>query len=81
MKYQGNDNSGKPKADYVAKLAGMADSELLDEAKKNIWLSAYARNNPRSDYHWRADACYDESQRRGKPEIYQRAYDYNVRSA
>lgn len=81
MKYKGNDNSGKPKADYVAKLAGMDDAALLDEAKNKIWLSAYANNNPRSDYHWHADACYDECQSRGKPEIYQRAYGYNVRNA
>lgn len=40
-----------------------------------IWLSAYADSNPRSDYHWQADACYDEARRRGKPELYQQAWD------
>lgn len=66
-KYTGNDNHGKPKAD--------ADDETLEtETKNKIWLSAYAANNPRSDYHWHCDACYDECVKRGKPEIYQRAY-------
>lgn len=30
---------------------------------------------PRSDYHWQADACYDEAARRGKPELYTQAYN------
>ena len=81
MKYEGADNYGKPKADYLARLSCMDDAALLDEAKSKIWLSAYANNNPRSDYHWHADACYDECQKRSKPEIYQRAYDHNVQSA
>lgn len=81
MKYEGKDNYGKPKADYLEKISLMDDDALLDETKNTIYLSAYANNNPRSDYHWHADACYDECQRRGKPEIYQRAYNYIVRSA
>ena len=81
MKYEGKDNYGKPKSEYLEKLAGMDDDGLFAETKDKIWLSAYANNNPRSDYHWHADACYDECAKRGKPEIYQRAYDYNVRSA
>lgn len=69
-RYTGLDNHGKPKADYIKKLEGCTDKELADECDKYIWLSAYASNNPYSDYHWMCDACYDEGQRRGKPEIY-----------
>ena len=35
-----------------------------------MWLSAYAANNPRSDYHWQCDACYDEAIRRGDEGLY-----------
>ncbi len=59
---------------YTARLQGMDDDALGKEAEQMIWLSAYASNNPRSDYHWQADFCYYECQRRGKPEIYDRAY-------
>lgn len=79
-KYEGKDNYGKPKSEYLAKLAAQSDDELLQEAKDRIWFSAYAANNPRSDYHWQCDAVYDECDRRGKIEIYKKAYDYNLRS-
>lgn len=81
MKYDGNDNRGKPKSEYLARLSNMGEFELFDEAKTRIWLSAYANNNPRSDFHWHADACFDECQKRNKPEIYKRAYDYNINGA
>jgi hypothetical protein len=70
MKYEGKDNYGKPKSEYLEKLKGLDDALLGKECNMKIWLSAYANNNPRSDYHWHADACYDECQRREKPEIY-----------
>lgn len=73
-KYTGNDNYGKPKNDYLVRIASKSDDELLEETETKIWLSAYANNNPRSDYHWHCDACYDECMKRGKPEIYHRAY-------
>lgn len=70
----GKDNYGKPRQDFADRLAKMTDDQFLDEANQSIWLSAYANNNPRSDYHWHADACYDEAQRRGKPELYSIAF-------
>jgi len=74
-KYDGNDNYGKPKGDYLAKIAAMDDRQLQDETEHRIWLSAYANNNPRSDYHWQVDACYDESKRRDpQAMIYVRAF-------
>ena len=78
-KCDGKDNYGKPKSDYLTKLAEMDDASLFEEMKSKIWLSAYAANNPRSDYHWQCDACYDEGQRRKKPELYERAHRYNMR--
>ena len=68
------DNRGRPRADYIAKLQACSDSELSKECDQYIWLSAYAANNPRSDYHWQCDATYDECARRGKPEIYSDAH-------
>ena len=78
--YSGNDNYGKPKKIYVDSLAELTDDELLSKTKDAIWFSAYASNNPRSDYHWQCDACYDECKRRGKPTIYKDAYDYHAKS-
>lgn len=74
-KYDGLNNDGKPKANYLAQITSMDDAALGVAAENMIWLSAYANNNPKSDYHWMADAIYDECQTRKKPEIYTRAYD------
>lgn len=74
-KYKGLDNYGKPKNEYLDKIAKMTDKELHDETKDKIWLSAYAANNPRSDYHWHCDATYDEWNRRNNIDGYRKAYD------
>jgi hypothetical protein len=71
----GTSNYGKPRQDFADELAGADDKEFLRIAADRIWLSAYAANNPGSDYHWQADACYDEAKRRGNPELYQRAWE------
>jgi hypothetical protein len=73
---KGMDNFGKPKSVYVEKIINMTDEELLKETKDKIWLSAYAANNPRSDYHWQVDVCYDEWNKRGKVDQYTVAYDF-----
>ena len=70
---------GKLKAAYIeyrARIAGLDDAAFEEEAKSKIWLSAYAANNPKSDYHWHCDLCYDESVRRGgeKAPIYSAAH-------
>jgi len=72
--YEGNDNYGKPKSEYLDKLKGFDDKELRVECERMIWLSAYANNNLRSDYHWQCDACYDEASNRGKKHIYSQAH-------
>ena len=73
-KYSGKDNLGKPKSDYLSKIAAMDDKELHFECERMIWLSAYAANNNRADYHWQCDACYDECKTRNKEEIYSNAH-------
>ncbi len=75
-KYEGKDNYGNPKQEYLDELLIMDNKKLRDTCEEMIWLSAYANNNPRSDYHWQCDACYDEATRRGKPEIYSQAHKY-----
>lgn len=75
MDYKGNDNYGHPKQDYLDKLSQMTDAELRKACNDKIWLSAYANNNPRSDYHWQCDACYDECVKRDKVNIYCEEHD------
>jgi len=79
-RYAGNDNDGKPKSVYLETLTGLDDKALEDAGEQMVWLSAFANNNPRSDFHWQVDAIYDECKKRGKPEIYQRAFDRAKRS-
>jgi hypothetical protein len=62
--FTGKDNYGKPKSEYVERISTMTDEELAKETESKIWLSAYAANNPRSDYHWHTDALYAECQKR-----------------
>jgi hypothetical protein len=77
-KYSGRDNRGNLKKDYIDKLAAYTDEELLESCTQMIWLSAYANNNPRSDFHWQCDACYDECKKRNKVGIYESAYKHNT---
>jgi hypothetical protein len=71
----GRSNYGKPAQQFADKIAALDDEALIRETGEYIWLSAYASNNPTSDYHWMATACYYEAQRRGNPDLYQQAYD------
>jgi hypothetical protein len=73
------DNSAEKQDAFCRGLGVVSDEMLLARAGEIIWLSGYANNNPRSCYHWQADACYDEAQWRGKPEIYKDAYDAVLR--
>lgn len=76
-KYHGNSNYGKPKIEYINSLRSMDVDTLLTEIKDKIWLSAYANNNPRSDYHWQCDACHDVCvERFGNADLYQQAWNY-----
>lgn len=73
--FEGNDNYGRPKSDYLVKIAAMSDTQLFNETYDIIYQSALCSNNGRADWHWMTDACYAESQRRDDKEIYSRAYD------
>lgn len=53
------DNYGKPREAYVERIKNLPMPELMREARDKIWLSAFAASNPRSDYHWQVDVCYD----------------------
>jgi hypothetical protein len=56
------------------------DKEYLAKAEQQIWLSAFANNNPRAPAHKEADNAYDEAIRRGKPWLYSRAHNNAVLS-
>jgi hypothetical protein len=74
MNYEGTDNYGRPKSDYLAKLTAMNDEALRSECHQMIYHAARCANNPRADWHWMVDACYDESAKRGGA-IYSEAFD------
>jgi hypothetical protein len=60
--------------------AALSDDELVRRAETQIWLSAFASNNPRAPAHHEADAAHDEAERRGKPYLYQRAWNKAAKS-
>ena len=75
-RFTGNDNYGRPKADYLAKLSAMDDKALERECYHMVYHSARCANNSRADWHWMVDACYDEARKRDdKASIYKRAFD------
>lgn len=74
QRFPGKDNNGRPKTAYFEKLLAMKSETLFRETKEKIWLSAYASNNPRSDYHWQVDACYMVYQLRGDEHAYKQAF-------
>ena len=73
-RFVGKDNYGNEKIEYFDKVAAMSDAEVLKETELKIWLSAFANNNPRSDYHWHVDVLYIECEKRSKT-MYQRAFN------
>ena len=66
---------------YKTSLERMTDDQLSMACDTYIWLSAYANNNPGSDYHWKCDMTYDECKRRNKPEIYAKVHDMLMKEA
>lgn len=77
---QAKDARAQEAEDFMQSLAALSDEEYVKQAETLIWLSAFANNNPRSKYHWQADACYDEAKRRGQPELYSRAWRQAART-
>ena len=72
---EGKDNYGVPKQEFADRIAIMNEGLLLSTMETIIWLSAYATNNKRSDYHWQSQTCYNECKRRNKLDLYEVAYD------
>ena len=70
----GTDNYERPAQEFADQIAALDDKKFTKRASDVIWLSAYAANNPRSDYHWQASAFWFEAQRRGKPGLYEAAW-------
>ncbi|XAI95145.1 hypothetical protein [Microcystis phage Mwe-JY13] len=57
-----------------------SDEEFVKDAEMQIWLSAYANNNPRAPAHEEVDKAYDEAKRREKPWLYKRAWNQAYQS-
>ena len=74
MVLEGTDNYGRPRQEFADRISQESDEGLVLICEDYVWLSAYASNNPRSDYHWMVDACYDEAKARGKVELYDRGW-------
>lgn len=80
-KYPGLDNYGRLKTSYLTKILSMDDKELESECYSMIYQSARCNNNPRADWHWMVDACYDVAKLRdNEAVIYRRAYEQCCRS-
>lgn len=58
----------------------LSDDEFVAKAEMQIWLSAFANNNPRAPAHKETDNAFDEARRREKPWLYQKAYNKAVTS-
>lgn len=78
---RGTSNYGRPAQEWADKIAALGDEEFTEEAAEAVYWSAWASNNPTSDYHYEASACYYEAQRRGNPDLYQQAYNRAVARA
>jgi hypothetical protein len=55
-------------------LAELDDAQLESVSKDYIWLSEVGPEISRfSEYAWKRDACWEECERRKKPQIYEHA--------
>lgn len=61
--------------------AAFDDRQFVERAEQQIWLSAFAANNPRAPAHKETDAAWSEAERRGKPWLYQRAWNAAYQSS
>lgn len=57
------------------------DGAFVERATNQIWLSAFAANNPRAPAHKETDRAHSEAARRGKPWLYQQAWNKAYRLA
>ena len=66
---------------FVVELPNKTDTELRELAREYIWLSAYATNNPHSNFHGKCDAVHKECVRRDKESIYGQTHEQLMREA
>ena len=69
-RFPGFAGNGKPAADFVLELFSASDGELYALCEEFIYLAERNRSNPRSEYHWKAEALQFVCARREK-EIYE----------
>lgn len=74
QRFPGKDNNGEPKNLFFKRALGLPRDKLLKLTQERIWLSAYANNNPHSDYHWQADSLYQIFYHRQDTDGYTIAY-------
>ena len=60
--------------------SAMDDADFVVAASQQIWLSAFAGNNPRAPAHAEADKAYAAAKEIGKPWLYQQAWNDAYRS-
>lgn len=53
----------------------MSEEDFLKKAEQQIWLSAFAANNPLAPAHDETTRAYAEAKRREKPWLYARAWN------
>lgn len=70
----GLDGAGKPRQLFAARLAGYSVPQYLEVAVLCI-VKAAAAGDPRSDWHWMSEACFEEARRRRCPGLYSRAVE------
>lgn len=61
--------------------ASLSEAEWLKRAQQQIWLSAFAANNPRAPAHREADRAYDDAKARDAIWMYQAAWNAAYRQA
>lgn len=71
---EGTDSRGRPRQDFAVRLASYGVPEYLEVTVLCI-VKAAAAGDPRSDWHWMSEACFDEARRRGCPGLYSRAVE------
>lgn len=57
------------------------DEDFVDKAEMQIWLSAFASNNPRAPAHKEVDSCWRYASDNGKEHLYKKAWDEAYKSA
>jgi len=63
------------KEEFSKYIRGLTMEELKELTKSVIFLSAFANNNPHSDYHWEIRLCHTELQNRtGNTDLYDKLY-------